>query len=167
MIAIMIFLQKFWKNIVDYFAHLRVRNSGWFASTSLLSDVLDKVRLWSSSGGIVSVLLGDTVVGFPIGFERFVVTWGLLVVTFCNVAGFGLEVVPLERVGFSDNGFWVVRIGLFVVADGLFVGPAVADKDDGLVVGFRVGLLVVMLVLVGFLVMLEGVTGAAVVPFPL
>lgn len=73
----------------------------------------------------------------------------------------------MGRVGFSDDGFWVIRVGLFVVADGLFVGPVVADNDDGLVVGFRVGLLVVMLVLVGFLVMLEGVTGAAVVPFPL
>jgi len=76
-------------------------------------------------------------------------------------------VALVGRVGFSDDGFWVIRVGLFVVADGLFVGPVVADNDDGLVVGFRVGLLVVMLVLVGFLVMLEGVTGAAVVPFPL
>lgn len=88
---------------------------------------------------------------------------------FCEVAGLGLRVVALVgRVGFSDDdGFWVVRMGLFVVAAGLFVGPAVVDKDDGLVVGFRVGLLVVMLPLIGLFVALEGATVAAVVPFPL
>lgn len=91
-----------------------------------------------------------------------------MVVTFCDVVGFGFEVVVLGRVGFSDDdGFWVVRVGLFVVVAGLFVGPVVADKDDGLVVGFRVGLLVVMLPLIGLLVTLEGATEAAVVPFPL
>lgn len=91
-----------------------------------------------------------------------------MVVTFCEVAGLGLGVVVLVgRVGLSDDGFWVVRVGLFVVAAGLFVGTAVVDKDDGLVVGFRVGLFVVMLPLIGFFVALEGVTVAAVVPFPL
>lgn len=91
-----------------------------------------------------------------------------MVVTFCEVAGLGLGVVALVgRVGFSDDGFWVIRVGLFVVAAGLFVGTAVVDKDDGLDVGFRVGLLVVMLPLIGLLVALEGATVAAVVPFPL
>lgn len=56
-------------------------------------------------------------------------------------------------------------MGLFVVADGLFV-VANTDDDDGLVVGFRVGLLVVVFPLVGLLVTVGVVVGIpAVVPF--
>jgi len=78
------------------------------------------------------------------------------------VVGLGLAVVTLVgRVGFSDNGFWVGLVGLFVVADGLFV---VAD-DDGLVVGFRVGFLVVVFPLVGFLVTVEAAVVDVVVSF--
>jgi len=79
------------------------------------------------------------------------------------VVGLGLAVVTLVgRVGFSGNGFWVGLVGLFVVADGLFV---VADDDDGLVVGFRVGFLVVVFPLVGFFVTVEAAVVDVVVLF--
>lgn len=112
------------------------------------------------------MLLDGVVVTFFVGFGRFVVVpWGLFVVTFCNVLGLGLGVVvALGRVGFSDdNGLWVGRVGLFVVADGLFV--VADDVDDGLVVGFRVGFLVVVLPLVGLLVTVEDVVEVSSVPF--
>lgn len=80
----------------------------------------------------------------------------------CEELGLGLAVVTLVgRVGFSDDrGFWVVLVGLFVVDDGFFV---VTDDDAGLVAGFRVGLLVV--VLLGLLVTVEGADEVAAVLF--
>lgn len=116
------------------------------------------------------MLLDGVVGGFFVGFGRLVVTWGLFVVAFCNVLlGFGLVgvVTLVGRVGFSVvDGFWVARVGLFVVADGLFV-VAAADNDDdvGLIVGFRVGFLVVVLPLVGLFVTVEEVVEVSAVPF--
>lgn len=58
----------------------------------------------------------------------------------------------------------MVADGLFVVADDDGDDDADNNDDDGLVVGFRVGLLVVVLPLVGLLVTVDVVEVSAV-PF--
>lgn len=162
--------RNFYKNFANLStAHLRVRKSG---AASVSATLLAVVFRLCSSKGIACVLL-DVVVGFLVGFGRFVVIWGLFVVAFCDVFGLGFGVVILVgRVGFSDvDGFCEGRVGLFVVADGFFVvadddGDDDADNDDdGLVVGLRVGLLVVVFPLVGLLVTVEDVVEVSAVPF--
>lgn len=96
----------FYKNFANLStAHLRVLKSATFCWTTFVSaTLLAVVYRLCSSNGIASVLLDDVVVGFLVGFVGRLVTWGLFVVTFCDVLGLGFRVVTLVgRVGFSDD----------------------------------------------------------------